>query len=475
MVADSVERRRSERRILLTLFTGVFLIHLISGVNAGGDSRWVVPTAVSIYRQGDTDLNEYTDLLYRYNYYCTDLVGDHYYSFFSIGSTLMAMPFVYPADLAMTWTFDSFPGFREWLIRMSPKPLERVDVLSVGSRIEWLPASFYVALATVLLYLIGRDALERRYALFLALLFAFASPAWSTASRAMLQHGPMMLVLALTLWIFGKAEKRPWLIQFTGAVLAFGYVIRPTGSIPLALLSAYVLVKYHRYALPYALWAVAVLVPMFSYYYSVYGTILPPYYLPSRLGETPFFWEALVGNLVSPARGMLTFTPVFLFSLVGIGIKISRRAFGLLDALLCGIVVLHWLAVSAFWQWWGGHSYGPRYLSDMTPIFVYFLIPVLQGFQSSVPLRRGLLRGAYTGMFFLCATFSAFVHFHGATDVRAYNWNWDPVNVDDHPERLWDWTDPQFLRGILPRVQSGSPCGPPLMRDLHVWEHGVNK
>jgi len=26
-----------------------------------------------------------------------------------------------------------------------------------------------------------------------------------------------------------------------------------------------------------------------------------------------------------------------------------------------------------------------------------------------------------------------------------YNWNATP-SVDDHPEHVWDWSDPQFLR-----------------------------
>jgi hypothetical protein len=33
--------------------------------------------------------------------------------------------------------------------------------------------------------------------------------------------------------------------------------------------------------------------------------------------------------------------------------------------------------LASFEQWSGGHCYGPRYFSDMTPIFVWFLIPVL--------------------------------------------------------------------------------------------------
>jgi len=28
-------------------------------------------------------------------------------------------------------------------------------------------------------------------------------------------------------------------------------------------------------------------------------------------------------------------------------------------------------------------------------------------------------------------------------------WNNSPVDVDEAPGRVWDWTDPQFLRGVV--------------------------
>lgn len=469
-MAEGQRKKRREWAIALALFAGVFCVHFASGVSAGGDSRWVIPTAVSLYREGDADLNEYPDLLEDWSYYCTDEVDGRYYSFFPLGSTLMALPFVYPVDAILTWTFDRFPSLEQAVQRMSPRPLPDVNVITVASRVEWLPACFVVALTAMLTYLVGRHWLDRRWALALALLFAFATPAWSTASRAMLQHGPMMLVLTLTLWLFVKAEERPWVVQFTGAVLAFGYVIRPTGSIPLALLSFYVLVKHRRYVVPYGLWTLAVLIPLFVYYYFVYGTPLPPYYRVGRLGATPFFWEALAGNLVSPARGLLLFTPLFLFSLAGTAIQVRRGRFGLLDGLLWGIVVLHWLAISGFWHWWGGHSYGPRYFSDVTPVFIYFLIPVLQEFQERAGRFREWSTGrrAYAAGCALCALFSFFVHLRGATDIRTYDWNWDPVEIDTHKERLWDWSDPQFLRGLLPRDESARPPTPTL-RGRDTW------
>jgi hypothetical protein len=33
----------------------------------------------------------------------------------------------------------------------------------------------------------------------------------------------------------------------------------------------------------------------------------------------------------------------------------------------------------------------------------------------------------------------------GAISEATAMWNVRPVSVDEHPERLWDWRDPQFL------------------------------
>jgi hypothetical protein len=38
----------------------------------------------------------------------------------------------------------------------------------------------------------------------------------------------------------------------------------------------------------------------------------------------------------------------------------------------------------------------------------------------------------------------------GATSHATWLWNVRPRGVDEHPERLWDWRQPQFLAGVLP-------------------------
>ena len=43
---------------------------------------------------------------------------------------------------------------------------------------------------------------------------------------------------------------------------------------------------------------------------------------------------------------------------------------------------------------------------------------------------------------------SLFVHYRGANAADVMDWNGSPAPIDLYPQRVWDWRDPQWLRGI---------------------------
>lgn len=49
----------------------------------------------------------------------------------------------------------------------------------------------------------------------------------------------------------------------------------------------------------------------------------------------------------------------------------------------------------------------------------------------------------------LMITFSVILNLRGAFSREPYIWNWHPVDIDTHPERLWSWEYPQFIAGII--------------------------
>lgn len=100
-------------------------------------------------------------------------------------------------------------------------------------------------------------------------------------------------------------------------------------------------------------------------------------------------------------------------------------------------------------MWWGGHSYGPRLTAGLVPWFA--LLGIL-----GITARHAWLRqhGSNVSRFFqsgelavggVLLALSIALNGVGATAQRTWWWNVKPVNVDQHPERVLDWKDPQFL------------------------------
>ncbi len=100
------------------------------------------------------------------------------------------------------------------------------------------------------------------------------------------------------------------------------------------------------------------------------------------------------------------------------------------------------MVISSFPHWWAGHSFGPRSFTDMTPYLVWLLVPVVEWLAA----ERTKARPAVLAAMVVCTAFSAVVHFRGATDMAVHLWYPQPLDVDQHPERLWDWKDLMFFR-----------------------------
>jgi hypothetical protein len=109
------------------------------------------------------------------------------------------------------------------------------------------------------------------------------------------------------------------------------------------------------------------------------------------------------------------------------------------------IIALHWLAISRFGQpWWGGHSYGPRFMTDVLPFLVYFVAFACKPSTVAEGGRAGIAGGVA-----LLAGVSVLMHAQGALNFEPYQWNGAPISIDRAPSRLWSWRDPPFARGVI--------------------------
>lgn len=427
------------------LFLVVLYVHF-RGIATLYDSLWTIHTTLSIIHQGNIDLDEYASVIPDGDYRVETLKG-HRYSIYPIGTNVISAPLVLVIDKLWSLSgLDLYQHLQQYSYEDRPQELMITEVFIAAS---------LVAATSVLIYILASWYLKRGHALLVAVVFAFCTSAWSTASRALWQHGPSMLVLTITLCLFVAAKKRPWLIQLAGVPMAFSFVVRPTNAISVLLLTVLVLVQYRRYFARFLLWATLIVaVPFLVFNVSVYGSLLSPYYrgdlpvaitgLAPTMGAHPDQLQALAANLISPSRGLFVFSPVLLFSLYGIISKWRRGEMERLDYVLLGIIFLHWIAISSLSTWAAGWSFGPRYFTDMLPYFMYFLIPGVAAVARASG-RRGV---ALTAVLIVLMVASWFIHYRGATSLGPQLWNALPVNIDLQPQRVWDWHDIQFLRGL---------------------------
>jgi len=95
--------------------------------------------------------------------------------------------------------------------------------------------------------------------------------------------------------------------------------------------------------------------------------------------------------------------------------------------------------------WWAGYSLGPRYTTEIVPELVYLMLPVFQVLKGN--RRLGASLGTLCALF-LCGP-SFLINGWLAVSYAPAMWNSIPVSIDlpEARARLWDWSDPQFLRG----------------------------
>jgi len=226
-----------------------------------------------------------------------------------------------------------------------------------------------------------------------------------------------------------------------GASFAAAFVMRPTGAIALVAMGIVFTARGPKAVIAYGLGSLIVGVLLIAFNMQVWGEIIPPYYNPGRIAVSATVWQALAGNLISPARGLLVFSPVLLLALPGFYLALRTRDDRPLGLALLVAVLTHWIVVSRFPHWWGGHSFGPRFMSDILPFLLVALAFTIQRAEAFRQPRFGIVLATFVTL----SVISVAIHSQGAIHSAGSRWNYVPNNIDRHPERLWDWHDPQVL------------------------------
>ncbi|MGH7335151.1 MAG: hypothetical protein ACREKS_20885 [Candidatus Rokuibacteriota bacterium] len=274
--------------------------------------------------------------------YSVKRTRDHYVSAYPIVGALLAVP-IYALPVALL-------GVPSW---------------AVVNGLSKLSASVMAALSVLFLYLALRRLGPERSALVIALVYAFGTATWSVSSQGLWQHGPAQMLLALSLYLVLRGTP-----EWAGVAVGLMIGARPPTLFAGVGLVGYVLWRDLRRGMRMLGLVGATLLPLVGYNYWYFGSVQGGYaWIQATNRELHFVdssWSTTVtdglgGLLFSPNRGLLVYSPVLVFALVAL-VRVTVRVPLRLDHFLAGGFMFGLLLVSRYSVWWGGHSFGPRYL-----------------------------------------------------------------------------------------------------------------
>lgn len=379
----------------LGLCAVLLLLLLSNGRPIGaGDTRPTERVAASLVQEGNFDLDEYPEIEPPF----ARQQGEHRVSIYPVLSAVLATP-VFAAARALV-------------------VLDETGTALAGK----LAASLFSALGAGVLYLaLGRRS-PTRDAAGAAVVFALGTSVWST-SQALWQHPAAVLFLSLAVLFWMKADdgERPWAAR-AGLPLALALAARPADVALVGVLGLAFALRWPRELPKLLLWALAPALFVLAYQWRYFGSPLE-HGFSGTLGRFSEPWgEGQLGLLVSPAKGLLVFTPVALVAAVGL-VRAFRRGERALSGAL-GLAVLAHLALMGRWtEWHGGECWGPRLMTDALPLLFLFLPEGLSA--------MGLLGTAL-------AIVSIGVQALGAF---AYDYRWERLHQREGPSArsaLWD-------------------------------------
>jgi hypothetical protein len=360
-------------------------------------------------------------------YFATQSRG-HWMSSYPVLTPLVATPLYIPAAV--------------WVARRAPSPHA---MMFVAEAMEKFSAALIAALSAGILYLALRRLLPSGGALALTLIYALASPTWSTSSQVLWLHALTQLSLALLIYALVRDDGSPKSALLIGLAIALAAANKPTNVVTVAPVLLWMLWKQRARVVPLLTPIVVLGGLVFAYNLYYFGNLLGAYtqalesmgYAQATSGFRGNFFEGFAGLLVSPNRGLFIFVPWTLFAAWGAARLWHTNQHGS-RALVIG-AVFHLLLYAKLERWYAGYCFGPRYMADILPLLTFFLVPLWPVLTASRLLKPAFALAV--ALSFGIQVIGAYFHPNG-------EWSSTPVSIDVAPQRAWDWHDLQIVRTL---------------------------
>jgi hypothetical protein len=438
MAGESLQRGARGRIVRLQILVFIFSLAMFLGapVVQVSDSRYTAMLSECMLHHRSPFLEEYykvpvpwltgdaSDPSEAFEYQLVKTRG-HVTYFFGHGSSMLSMPLVAIINAAGVSAATQDGHLDLW-----------------GEiRIERAIAAMLMAGLTCIFFTMALAMLPETWSLVVAIGAALGTQMMSTATRGLWAHTWEIFLLGLIAHSLLSSENRGARIHpvWLGTVVAWTYCVRPTGSIAIVAVSVYVGWIHRAQFIAYAATLAGWLTAFVAYTWSVFGTIVPPYYSASRL-QLSNMVRSLTLNLVGPGRGLLVFVPVTLFVIYIVARYrklLPHKGLALLAiAQIAGIGI----ALSTNKSWTGGWCFGPRYFTDAIPWFVLLAILGLDAMRRAPGLSHH--RTEIAAALFLLAL-SVAINMRGAWSWAGMDWN----PIEQHGK--FDFRYPQFMAGLI--------------------------
>jgi len=298
-------------------------------------------------------------------------------------------------------------------------------------------------------------SLSNRTSLFMGSIYSLATFHFSTSSQGLWQHGFVEFFLILSLYLLSKTIVLYFnndTKYFKYSTFALGMVIvsipfaRPSGLLLLFALFLYIpflskmdVLKLILRGAIVLFGAIIIFIFLGGINYYLYDNFIGGYKFMKDskylLGMTDLWKNSSVNGMInlyfSPGFGLFIFSPFILF----FSFSLFRKSKLYYILIILIVIVGYSILYSKYIFWWGGHSYGTRLLTDLSPLYV-----ILISFSYRIIIKYKVIIICFLVSIF----FSFFVQLIGSSDKYLFA-EWNGCDDRELNEKVWDYQNIAYL------------------------------
>ncbi len=374
------------KRLLFLFLFSLYLLTYAPDFHSS-DGLAMFSTAESLARRGAWDIEQIRWMGLQQGTFGLD---GNLYSRKGLGQPLLALP--------LTWLGVTLPGFGPTTVTL-------------------LFGSLLTALTAVLIFKFLRlMGYSQKVGLLAALVYGTGTMAWPYAKTFFSDTLAGTLLLATTLALLKfKLTGRYRFAALAGLALAWAVATRYAEGVFLPVFGvAFLIISaqqpavqqppisnrrfFIRHSSPILLPALIFAAPiavvgLFLLIFNLarYGNPLSTGYLPQETFSA-VWWQGILGQLVSPGRGLLLYNPILLVSFWGARSFWQRHRTEFLGA--AAVILIHLLLYGKWFMWHGGFAWGARFMVATLPFWVILMAPALENLfpTTEKPIPQPVLR-----------------------------------------------------------------------------------